>query len=131
MEVVYPRDGGPVTLRPCPSWCTRGRHFAGGDAIYADDGYHHWGPPIAVPTAGRALGMKDGPEIVVKISLKSWTHPLDAPPGPALVEVQLGTAEEDTDLYAELAPDQARAVAAALLELAAAAERPDRTGRER
>ena len=51
--------------------------------------------------------------------------------GQALIEVQLGTAEEDTDLYAELAPDQARAVAAALLELAAAAERPDRTGRER
>jgi hypothetical protein len=75
--------------------------------------------------------MVDGPQIIVRVSLKSWTHPLDAPPGPDLVEVQLGTAEEDTDLYAELAPDQARAVAAALLELAAAAERPGRTGCER
>ena len=40
-EVVRPLDGVPVMLRPCPPWCTEGRHFADGEAIYADHGYDH------------------------------------------------------------------------------------------
>jgi hypothetical protein len=54
--------------------------------------------------------------------MKSWTCPLDAVPGPALTELRLGTAEHDTDRYAELTPGQARTVAAALIELADIAE---------
>ena len=40
----------------------------------------------------------------------------------ALIEINLGTAEERTDACAEITPAQARAVAAALLELADIAE---------
>jgi hypothetical protein len=122
-EVVYPRDGDPVALYPCPSWCIEDRHFADGGVIHSDDGYHHYGPEIAVPTSYRMLGL-DGPETVVKVFLTSWTHPLDAEPGPALIELQFGTAETNTDMCAEITPAQARAVAKALLELAATAERP-------
>jgi hypothetical protein len=60
---------------------------------------------------------------VVKVFLTSWMHPLDAEPGPALIELQLGTAEYNTDMCAEITLTQARAVANALLELAATAER--------
>jgi hypothetical protein len=49
-----------------------------------------------------------------------------ADPGPSLIEVNLATAEELTDACAELTPGQARDLAAALLELAFAAERPRR-----
>ena len=123
MEVVYPRDGEPVTLRPCPPWCTEERHFGDDEAVYADHGYHHYGPEIQVPTSDRFLGMTDGPETVVQVILKSWTHPLDAEPGPALIELNLGTAGERTDMCAEITPGEARAVAQALLDLAATAER--------
>ncbi len=121
-EVVYPRDGDPVMLRPCPPWCTEGRHFADDGVIYSDDGYHHYGAEIAVPTSYRMFGL-DGPETVVKAFLTSWTHPLDAEPGPARIELQLGTAETNTDMCAEITPAQARAIAQALLELAVTAER--------
>ncbi len=40
-EVVHPLEGDAVALRPCPTWCTESRHFADGEAIYADHGYHH------------------------------------------------------------------------------------------
>ena len=126
MEVVHPRDGNAVTLRPCPPWCTEERHFADGEVIYADHGYHHYGPEIQVPTSDRFGGLTDGPETVVRVVLKSWTHPLDADPGPALIELNLGTAGERTDLCAEITPGEARAVAQALLDLAAAAD--DRAG---
>jgi hypothetical protein len=119
-ETIQRRDGVPVTLRPCPPWCTRDRHFGEDDLIDADDGFHHYGPEIAIPTADRML--LDGPETIVKAILKSWTHPLDAEAGPARVELQLATTEQDTDMYAELTPDEARAVAAALLETADIAE---------
>jgi Domain of unknown function (DUF6907) len=75
MEVVYPRDGDAVTLRRCPPWCTCEQHFTS-DVIHADDGYHHYGPEVAVPTSFRMFN--DSPETVVKVILKSWTHPLDA-----------------------------------------------------
>ena len=123
MEVVHPRDGDAVTLRPCPSWCTEERHFGDDEAVYADHGYHHYGPEIEVSTSDRFGGMTDGPETVVRVILKSWTHPLDAEPGPALIELNLGTAEERTDLCAEITPGEARAVAQALLDLAATAKR--------
>jgi hypothetical protein len=55
--------------------------------------------------------------------LKSWTCPLHAEPGPARIELQLGTAEERTDMNAELTPAEARAIAQALLDHAATAER--------
>ena len=54
MEVVHPRDGDAVTLRPCPPWCTEERHFADNEVdLYADHGYHHYGPEIQVPTSDR------------------------------------------------------------------------------
>jgi hypothetical protein len=81
MEVIYPRDGDPVALRPCPPWCTLDRHFADDDVIDSDNGYHHYGPEIAVPTSDRMLGLNYSPETVVKVILKSWTHPPDAGPG--------------------------------------------------
>jgi hypothetical protein len=124
-EVVHPRDADTIALRPCPPWCTLRRHFADGEVIDADDGYHHCGPEIAVPTSYRAH--RDAPETVVRAILKSWTHPLSAEPDPALIEINLGTAGERTDACAEITPGQARTVAAALLELADTAEHA-RTG---
>jgi hypothetical protein len=121
-EVVHPLDSVPVTLRPCPPWCTEGRHFAEDEAIYADHGYHHYGTEIEVPTSYTFGGMSDGPETIVRVVLKSWTHPLDANPGPTLIELNLGTAAERTDLCAEITPAEARAVARALLDLADTAE---------
>ena len=121
-EIVYPWNGDPVALRPCPPWCALDRHFADDDVIDPSDGYHHYGPEIAVPTSDR-MGRVSGPETVVKIFLTSWTHPLDAQPGPALIELQLGTAGQNTDMCAEITPGEARAIARALLELAATAER--------
>jgi hypothetical protein len=122
-EIVRPRDGGAVTLRPCPPWCTESQHFTDGDAVYSDDGYHHVGAEVEVPTAYPFTGLANGEPTVVRAVLKSWTHPLDADPGPARVEINLGTAVERTDSCAELTPAEARAVARALLDLAAAAER--------
>ena len=123
MEVVRPLDGEAVTLRPCPPWCTEGRHFADDEVIYADHGYHHYGTEIEVPTSYKFLGMADGPETIVRAVLKSWTHPLDAEPGPALIELNLGTTAERTDMCAEVTPAEARAIAQALLDLADTAER--------
>ena len=124
MEVVHPLDGDAVTLRPCPPWCTEGRHFADDEVIYADHGYHHYGPEVEVPASSRFAGMTEGPAAVVRAVLKSWTHPLDAEPGPALIELNLGTAAGRTDMCADISPAGARAIARALLDLAATAE-PD------
>ena len=88
--------------------------------IDADDGFHHYGPEISVPTSDRVLA--SGPETAVKLMLVSWTNPLGAEPGPGRVQLQLTTAEDVTGTYVELAPDEAQALAAALLELAATAE---------
>jgi hypothetical protein len=84
----------------CPPWCTLSLHFADGEGIDADDGYHHCGPQIAVPASYRMH--RDAPETVVRAILKSWTHPLDAEPGPALIEINLGTAGEWADACAEI-----------------------------
>jgi hypothetical protein len=123
-EVVHPRDGDAVALRPCPAWCTAGRHFDDGEAVYAD----HDGTEIQVPTSCKFLGTADGPPTIVRIALKSWTHPLDAEPGPALIELNLGTAAKRTDMCAEITPAEARAVARALLDLASIAERAGPAG---
>jgi hypothetical protein len=121
-EVVRPADGDPVALRPCPAWCTERRHFAGDMVIHADDGYHHYGTEAEVatsrPFADMAVG---GDPVIVRVFLTSWTHPLGADPGPALIELNLGTAADRTDMCAEMTPDEAEAVARALLRLAAAA----------
>jgi len=103
-EVVHPRDGDSVTLRPCPP-------------------YHHYGPETEVPTSYPFGGLTDGPGTVVRVVLKSWTQPLDVAPGPAFIELNLGTAEAGTDAYAELTPAEARSVAQALLDFAATTER--------
>ena len=124
-EVVRPLDGAPVTLRPCPHWCTETRHFADDEVIYADHGYHHYGSEIEVPTSDTFGGMSDGPATIIRVVLKSWTHPMDADPGPTRIELNLGTATERTDLCAEISPAEARAVARALLDLADTAERDE------
>jgi hypothetical protein len=108
-EVVHPCDGHAVTLRPCLSWCVDERHFLDTDVIHADDGYYHYGPEIEVPTSFRFAGFTDGPETVVRVVLKSWTHALDAEPGPVRIEINLGTAEERTDACAEVTSGEARA----------------------
>jgi hypothetical protein len=122
-EVVHPLDGETVALRPCPPWCTESRHFADREAVYADHGYHHYGTEVEVPTSDTFLGTADGSRTIVRAVLKSWTHPLNADPGPALIELNLGTARERTDMCAEITAAEARAVAQALLDLAATAER--------
>lgn len=124
-EVVHPRDGDAVTLLPCPTWCTVGRHFGDSEAVYADHGYHHCGTEIEVPTCYKFLGTADGPPTIIRVVLKSWTCPLDADPGPALIELNLGTAVQRTDMCTEISPAEARAVARALLDLATIAERED------
>lgn len=121
-EIVHPRGGTPVTLRPCPPWCTCSQHFADDQVVDVDDGYHHCGPEVSVPTSDRML--HDDPEVVVKVALKAWTPSLDADANPARIELQLGAADHDTDMYAELTPAEARAVASALLELASVADNP-------
>jgi hypothetical protein len=121
MEIIYPQDGDAVTLRPCPHWCTLSEHFAHDEVVHADDGFHHYGPEIAVRTSFRTF--VDSPDSVVKVLVKAWTTPLDAEPGPARVELQLADTEHNTDMYVELTPDQARAVSSALLQLADTAAR--------
>jgi hypothetical protein len=37
-EIVHPRGGAPVTLRPCPSWCTCREHFGDDDVIDVENG---------------------------------------------------------------------------------------------
>jgi len=120
--VVHPCDGDSVTLRSCPPWCTEERHFTDDEVIYADHGYHHCGPETEVSTSYPFGGLTDGPGTVVRVVLKSWTQPLDAAPGPAFIELNLGTAEAGTDACAELTPAEARSVARALLSIAATAE---------
>lgn len=122
-EVVNLRGGGEAALRPCPAWCTRGRHFPEGAAADPDDGYHHYGPEAEVATADRLLVLPGEPPAVLRVLLKSWTQPLGAEPGPARIELNLGTAAAGTDMSAELTTEQAEDVAWALLARAAAARR--------
>lgn len=122
-EVVRPRDGNPVALGPCPSWCTLGRHFGDGEAVDADDGYHHAGTEAEVPTAYPFGGLTDAEPTIVRAALKSWTHPLGTGPGPVLIELNLGTPAARTDSCVEATPAEARAIARALLDLADTAER--------
>lgn len=120
-DIVQPRNGGTVTLRPCPAWCSLSEHFTDGTVIDADDGFHHYGPEITVPTSDRLF--TNGPESVVKVSLKAWTKPLDAEPEPARVDLQL----ENADSCVDLTPAEARTVAVALLQMADTAERTGKT----
>ena len=113
----------PSRCAPARRGPLRARHFAGDEVIYADHRYHHYGTEIKVPTSYNFAGMTAGPETIVRAVLKSWTHPLDAAPGPALIELNPGTAAERTDMCAEITPGKARAVARELLNLAATAER--------
>jgi hypothetical protein len=122
-EIVHPRNGAAVRLRPCPSWCTLSRHFSDDWVVDADDGFHHHGPEIAVPTSDRML--RNDPETVVKVNVSAWTSRLDAEPDAARVNLVLGTAEYNTDMYVELTAGEARAISAALLKLAEVAARTD------
>ena len=70
-EVVYPVDGEPVTLRPCPPWCTLERHFSPEQAVHADDGYFHYSPEAEI-TTGRPFPDQAGEEpAVVRVYLTS------------------------------------------------------------
>lgn len=111
-EIIYPRGGEPVTLRECPAWCTLSHHFAGVEVVDIDDGFHHEGPEVAIPTSDQMS--TDDPYSVVKVTLRAWTHPLDADPGPGHVTLAL----ESADMGVDLMPEEARAVAAALIQLA-------------
>jgi hypothetical protein len=53
----------------------------------------------------------DGLQAIVRAVLKSWTQPLGADPGPALIELNPGTAGERTDMCAGISPAEAGAVA--------------------
>ena len=127
-EVVRPRDGDAVALRPCPPWCTLARHFGDGQPADADDGYHHEGAETEVPTGYPFLGLTGGDPTIVRAVLKSWTHPLGAAPGPVRIELNLGTPADRTDMYMEATPAEARAIARALLGLADAAEQAGEPG---
>jgi hypothetical protein len=59
----------------------------------------------------------------VKVTLRAWTSRLDADPDPGHIDLQLATTEENLGMFVELTPDEARAVASALLELADVAAR--------
>lgn len=115
-EIVRPRSGEPVQLSPCPPWCTQTRHFRDGFAVDVEDGFYHYGPGIAIQTSEQMR--LDEPEIVVRVSLASWTASLGAEPGPGRISLGLGTSAYASDIYAELTPDQARVVAGAMLRLA-------------
>ena len=130
-EFVRPADGNAVVLRPCPPWCTLARHFGDGQAVYADDGYHHEGAEAEVPTGYPFLGLTGGDPTIVRAVLKSWTHPLDADPGPVIIELNLGTLAARTDSCVEATPAEARAIARALLGLADTAEQADAWGASR
>lgn len=130
-KFVRPRDGSPVALRPCPPWCTLVRHFGDGQAVYADDGYHHVGAEAEVPTGYPFLGLTGGDPTIVRAVLKSWTHPLGARPGQVLIELNLGTPAARTDSCVEATPAEARAIARALLSLADTAERDATSGTSR
>jgi hypothetical protein len=119
-EIVHPRGGAAVELRPCPSWCTGGTHFPEAAVADPDDGFHHYGPEAAIATFDR-IGIND-PEIIVKAVVQAWTCPLGAEPGPAQVELALAPGGVITELSAGLTPAQARDVARVLLELADVAE---------
>lgn len=122
-ETIYPSDGDPVQLRPCPAWCIEaGRHFLEDVPVHADDGFHHYGPETAVQTSYRE--MLNDPETVVKVSLKAWTHPMDAEPGPVTLDLQFATAEDGAHANIELTPGEARTIAAALIKLADTAADP-------
>lgn len=64
-----------------------------------------------MPTSYQFLRLTDGAETIIRAVLKSWTHPPDADPGPALIELNLGTAAERTDMCTEVTPGEARAIA--------------------
>jgi hypothetical protein len=115
MEIVHPRGGDAVTLRPCPPWCTQDRHFDDGETVDVDDGFHHYGTETEIETSDRYAGHVTGPAATVRVVLKSWTHPLDAEPGPARIEISIGTAKERTDSSVEVTPGEAQLIAYALL----------------
>jgi hypothetical protein len=121
-EVVYPLGGPPVALRPCPSWCILKRHFADGQRVHVDDGFHHYGPETAVPVSDTFPGEAGGSQsrMVIRAVLKAWTQPLGAAPGPARIELNFGTAEAGTDMAAEITPDEALTVTGALTDLVTA-----------
>ena len=101
--------------------CTRREHFTENALIDTDDGFHHYGPELAIPTSDRML--LSGPETVVKVILKAWTPRLDADPGPGRIELQLATTEQTPTRSLSSPPDEARAISTALLRLADIAER--------
>jgi hypothetical protein len=124
-EIIKPADGDPVRLQPCPSWCTLDEHLVGATYIAAEDGFFHEGPEVTVSTTYREL--RDRPLSVVRLTVKSWVSRLDGDPGPARIELELGTAGQHTDQYVELTPDQARMLAVALNGIADIASCPETT----
>ena len=117
LENIRTRDGDEFEIQPCPPWCTGG-HFPAGEQVDSDDGFHHYGPDVSVPTSHRPFTDQDSS--TVRLCLKAWVHPLDADTGTGCVDVTLFTADGEPTI--ELTPAEARAIATALVMLVDTAE---------
>jgi hypothetical protein len=96
--------------KPCPPWCT-GVHDL---PLYPDEGFHHYGPEVAMTVAHSPYF--DQP-IPLQVLLKSWVPLLTAEPGPPFIEVCV-----DREPGPELTPAQARRLAETLLRVSKDAE---------
>jgi hypothetical protein len=120
LEIIRTRDGDEFVIRPCPPWCTGG-HFPPDETVDSDDGFHHYGTEVSIPTSHRPF--TGGESSTVRLYLSTWVHPLDAQPPTGRVDVTLFTADNEPTV--ELTAAEARALAAALVMLADTVERGD------
>jgi hypothetical protein len=118
MKIIHTRDGDQFEIRPCPSWCTD-EHFPPDEHVDSDDGFHHCGPDVSIPTSHQPFTGKECS--TVRLYLKTWVLPLDAEPGTGCVDLTLFTADGEPTV--ELTSREARTLAAALVQLADTAER--------
>jgi hypothetical protein len=118
MMIIHTRDGDQFEIRPCPSWCTD-EHFPPDEHVDSDDGFHHCGPDVSIPTSHQPFTGEE--RSTVRLYLKTWVLPLDADPGTGCVDLTLFTADGEPTV--ELTSSEARTLAAALIQLADTAER--------
>ena len=92
----------PPTAPPQPSGNGLGPGAMGATGLRGD-GFHHYGPQVAVPASWRVLA--DGPQSVMKVILKACRS--GRTPRPGRIELQPATAGYSTGSCAELTPGQA------------------------